>query len=117
MAGAELANGVHEGALALEEGRGGEETRCESSEQDGAGRRPMFSVPFLQKVCILLSYDGCFSFLQFSNRYSYVALACKLTKNDIGMMGEGWSVVFEQCYTREYVGTEEENKMKTAYVL
>ena len=56
MAGAELANGVHEGALALEEGRGGDEARCESSEQDGAGRsRPMFSVPFVQKVRFLLS--------------------------------------------------------------
>ena len=71
MAGAELANGVHEGALALEEGRGGDEARCESSEQDGAaGRRPMFSVPFVQKVCFscFQSLDGCFTSLQFSKR-------------------------------------------------
>lgn len=56
MAGAEVANGVHDGALDLEEGRGGgvDGAGCESSEQDGAGRRPMFSVPFVQKVTFLM---------------------------------------------------------------
>ncbi|WVZ96941.1 hypothetical protein U9M48_042520 [Paspalum notatum var. saurae] len=53
MAGAELANGVHDSTVALEEGRGGrggDEARCESSEQDGARCRPMLSVPFVQKI-------------------------------------------------------------------
>lgn len=55
MAGAELANGLHESTVAMEEGRGGGDEACrESSEQDGAGSRPMFSVPFVQKVCFLL---------------------------------------------------------------
>lgn len=93
MAGAELANGVHDSTLALEEGRVGDEARCESSEQDGAGRRPMFSVPFVQKVCFLLSYDGCSSVSCSSviGIHSDVALACELTKNDLGI-GEGWSI-------------------------
>jgi aquaporin NIP len=55
MAGAELANGLHESTVNMEEGRGGGgEAYSESSEQDGAVSRPMFSVPFVQKVCSLL---------------------------------------------------------------
>ena len=57
MAGAELANGVHESTVAMEEGRvGGDEACRESSEQDGAVSRPMFSVPFVQKVYFLLPW-------------------------------------------------------------
>lgn len=56
MAGAELANGLQESTVAMEEGIGGEDEACrESSERDnGAGSRPMFSVPFVQKVCFSL---------------------------------------------------------------
>jgi aquaporin NIP len=61
MAGAELANGgLHESTVAMEEGRVGDEACRERSEQDGAGCRPMFSVPFVQKVCFLLPRWFCF---------------------------------------------------------
>ncbi|KAL6619582.1 hypothetical protein ACP70R_034721 [Stipagrostis hirtigluma subsp. patula] len=68
MAGGELANGLHESAVALEEGRGGgggDQARCESSEQDGASNRPMFSVQFVQKIIAeivgtyFLIFAGC----------------------------------------------------------
>ncbi|OEL34433.1 Aquaporin NIP1-3 [Dichanthelium oligosanthes] len=67
MAGAELANGLHESTVAMEEGRGGggDEACLESSEQDGAVSRPMFSVPFVQKILAeifgtyFLIFAGC----------------------------------------------------------
>ena len=93
MAGAEVANGaVHEGgALALEEGRGGDEARCESSEQDGAGRsRPMFSVPFVQKVCFscFQPFDGCFTFFLAIQQKVCFLHAC-LAKKKSCILGEG----------------------------
>ena len=63
MAGAELANGLHESTVSMEEGRGGDEAYRESSEQDGAVSRPMFSVPFVQKVCFLASMMAALEFL------------------------------------------------------
>ena len=60
MAGAELANGLHESTVAMEEGRRG---GGESSEQDVAVSRPMFSVPFVQKVCFLASMMAALEFL------------------------------------------------------
>jgi len=62
MAGAELANGLHESTVAMEEGRRG---GGESSEQDVAVSRPMFSVPFVQKILAemfgtyFLIFAGC----------------------------------------------------------
>jgi hypothetical protein len=55
MAGPELGNGVHDSAGALEEGRGGGggQARFESSELDQtSSNRPVFSVQFVQKVCM-----------------------------------------------------------------
>uniref|UniRef100_J3M4U8 Uncharacterized protein n=1 Tax=Oryza brachyantha TaxID=4533 RepID=J3M4U8_ORYBR len=72
MAGGEHgANGLHEEARALEEGGrlGGDQARCENSEQDGGSKSssnlPMFSVQFVQKLIaemfgtFLLIFAGC----------------------------------------------------------
>ncbi|KAF8725572.1 hypothetical protein HU200_020106 [Digitaria exilis] len=67
MAGAELANGLNESTVAMEEGRGGGDEACpEISERDkGASSRLMLSIPFVQKILAeilgtyFLIFAGC----------------------------------------------------------
>jgi hypothetical protein len=56
----EVANGLHESIVAMEDGRWGDEACCESWSRMELAAAPMFSVPFVQKVCFFASMMVCF---------------------------------------------------------